>query len=422
MNDYLAKEISGYMKSIIETLFLGLIIELLIFHSLGVPRRMVFIEDGLMIGGTFFGILLNTILFLIIIGIRKRWKISKDKKLLCYVLLFVFMHCFVDILEQLFVASNTLVFGIMFMAKWFIITMIIRRVCGEENSEKQWVKNVLFVIMTIFVVVISLYIDSTLDNARLVFNSQSKILDNILRNQEFIYSIVISFADLIMLLVACAPYNIDDDERAGVRVFSRIMIVLVFSVIISIVKQMVYPPLTLVEGEISSMEFFPSDNKVFINDATRYIYRLDSHGNKEYVYASGKYKVMRNDTAIKEEAFFPGDKYKSYRVEYEGFVLRDNEIILIEEQGEEVVFLSNLDTMGFNKRLVECLEVIISDGNLDVYVKSINYMVEHDREFILEYVKRYANNDFSSRELPEENNSYNIDYVVQISSAAIMQI
>lgn len=45
-------------------------------------------------------------------------------------------------------------------------------------------------------------------------------------------------------------------------------------------------------------------------------------------------------------------------------------------------------------------------------------MVEHDRGFILEYVKRYANNDFSSRELSEGNNTYNIDYVVEISIAA----
>ena len=406
------------MKSIIETLFLGFIIELLIFHSLGVPRRMVFIDEGLMIGGTFFGILLNTILFLIIIGIKKRWKISKDKKVLYFIISLVLMHCFMDILEQLFATSNMLILGIMFMIKWLIIMMAISRVCGKENSEKQWVGKVLFVIMTIIIVAFSLYIDHTLDNARLVFNSQSKILDNILRNQAFIYYIVISFADLIMLLISCAPYHFDDDEREGARVFSRIMIVLALSVLISVVKQVVYPPLTLVEGESLSMEFFPSDDKVFINDATRYIYRFNSHGDKEYVYALGKYKVMRNDRTIKEEAFFPGEKYKSYRVRYEGFVLRDNEIILIDEQGEDVVFLSNLDATGFNERLVKCLEVIIRDGNLDVYVKSINYMVEHDREFILEYVKRYANNDFSSRELLGGNNTYNIDYVVEISIAA----
>lgn len=133
------------------------------------------------------------------------------------------------------------------------------------------------------------------------------------------------------------------------------MIVLALSVLISVVKQVVYPSLTLVEGESLSMEFFPSDDKVFINDATRYIYRFNSHGDKEYVYALGKYKVMRNDRTIKEEAFFPGEKYRSYRVRYEGFVLRDNEIILIDEQGEDVVFLSNLDATGFNERLVKCL-------------------------------------------------------------------
>ena len=406
------------MKSIIETVFLGFIIEFLIFHSLGVPRRMVFIDEGLMIGGTFFGILLNTILFLIIIGTKKRWKISKDKKVLYFIISLVLMHCFMDILEQLFETSNMLILGIMFMIKWLILMMAISRVCGEERSEKQWVGKVLFVIMTVFIVAFSLHIDHTLDNARLVFNSQSKILDNILRNQAFIYYIVISFADLIMLLISCAPYHFDDDEREGARVFSRIMIVLALSVLISVVKQVVYPPLTLVEGESLSMEFFPSDDKVFINDATRYIYRFNSHGDKEYVYALGKYKVMRNDRTIKEEAFFPGEKYKSYRVRYEGFVLRDNEIILIDEQGEDVVFLSNLDATGFNERLVKCLEVIIRDGNLDVYVKSINYMVEHDREFILEYVKRYANNDFSSREVSGGNNTYNIDYVVEISIAA----
>lgn len=333
----------------------------------------------------------------------------------------------------------------------FILVFYLIASFGKDMFLKRKSSAFIFVLSFAAVMAISVLFDKAIIDsmafAEQRFSTGAILLDNARINAEYYWEIkalisdIIIGIDIIILHFRNAEITqmMTEKKEEGNWIVTRIskfilkcgIIVLAF-LIISILKSVIIPMSSLYwEDNVNNgIHTSYKDGMPFIsisNDETEHIsYRkIRTDGDVFYISykgsfsANGEEKVITNNRRCLNKIYIKDNMYTDgieYDLENDSKLIAQEFIGYYDEGFYSFISVYNLDKYAFNDNLINVCEDLLSSGNVYYFEFFYNYLSCYDKQFIMSFVERYAESNFTERENDFFNsNHYNREFVVSLS-------
>ena len=153
---------------------------------------------------------------------------------------------------------------------------------------------------------------------------------------------------------------------------------------------------------------------------TRYFIRVDAYGNeRKYEYSDPAPRELGKWNEPLTLVDDPGS-YSFYQVE-----VNDQKIVsygplavfIPTDNGLQIIKKEEIRDLPYHELLIGFLKNRVSAGDMEWYETGLLYLLEHDKDFIMDYVSRYAAGEFSEK---ERKSMVRMEFVQRISEEALL--
>ena len=373
------------------------------------------------------------------LSVAKRWEFGKWITL---ILLQIGFDCAVALLSSIVVFWKYISIDIFILLYWFSLYFVCT---GKQHLKKENIK----IFISEFCIVIGLTVGSLLMTRSMIadyiglipkYQSDSPVLSAVKSNAEFLYGIKTALVDTIIgisLLVMNRVLAKDENktERCNFTVFSTRMLVIGAVLFICIFPKAIYP-----DGLLSSFRIHTSDHTSYMyfdevreQGNTLMVYRLSSERKDKPCYQKDNITLSINGkTSVELIQTYIGDLYPHYvkdnvldevfflypvlSEEEEVYIYNGQVICFYENEVPRMIKTDDIKRCGEIEILTRVCKKLLSEGNIYIFEYAAEYLERYESDFIVDYMERYANGDFTEAELLwMQTNCYRDTYVIDIA-------
>lgn len=333
------------------------------------------------------------------------------------------------------------VIDIALVLQWFVVYVIItyRRDDIFKNRKIVTVTAIIFIATTFFSLGLNTAILSEYSNAVLKYNSSSEILEAIIFNAEFIYSLKLLAVDCILgisLMVAHSFIAFDGNEQKATKLafIARIEVVFFAIMLVMAFKIELYPYDAIIQtknqnGKVLDYEF---EEEFDVQRSDLEIYRFSKETKDENLcYYQCSYRIIEDGVEpleismpISSTIYFNKDRdqnkftdkifFIKFSVGKEKASIYNSRVICYYENDKPfAIDLEKLDELESNNTVIEVCRQSLERGNIFIFEYCAEYLNKYDNEFISKYIERYSKGEFTKDEIEwMELNCYRNDFVI----------
>lgn len=313
-------------------------------------------------------------------------------------------------------------------------------------------KLLVFSLLIALVVGASIFFDIQMAKEYIIASNKytplSPVMTQFYKNQQFwggIKSLILDCVIASLLLVyhlSNQPASAREKERHDVPAFIlQIGILLVAVFAVYGLKLIIYPDSTIKDFTLSSTQEITHKDEGHLDIYTEKfsLYRGDVSSDVDLCYQNNKTVIGDGENRVEfywlnTEGFYLLDDEESHAPEapnsvtlsslYKEYIINGNKIYLYRkdavsfyDNGEHrAILLKDLDSFEKNETVIKLFEQLLSSGNIFAFEYGCNYLLKYDRDFIEQYIKRYAAGEFTQKELTWlESSYYQKDYIIDIA-------
>lgn len=134
-------------------------------------------------------------------------------------------------------------------------------------------------------------------------------------------------------------------------------------------------------------------------ESTKTVTRSVDYNNKVKVYEETKVTVVYGNDSVINFRTLSDDGMAHIDVPFTAARYGTDAVAWVEGDTPKAVLTKNISHCKENKYLTQALEYLVKEGDFEYFEYGCDYLLRHDRDFILPYIKRYANDNFNDKEL-----------------------
>lgn len=246
-------------------------------------------------------------------------------------------------------------------------------------------------------------------------------LDYFLKIKNFIFDTIIGVAFVILHFLSVNAESVNKDNEISGRkfvVFSiRVAILIIFTLVLSGVRSLIFPYSTLktIENHATTTEHYITDDSFYASSDCSKIGRTNGYKNERTDFQKTTIKIYCNrtelctisidgfyklyDSSISGNQITMNDKFTEYEItEQPVFVLEDLAICYHENSIPKAVPFKEIVNQKESVILTATIKKLVSEGNVLLFVNSYEYLKKYDSEFAKSIVERYQNAEFTDNE------------------------
>lgn len=225
------------------------------------------------------------------------------------------------------------------------------------------------------------------------------------------------------------------DKRGGWTIVGFQIVLLFLTTFVLVAgKTMVFPYSCIKSFDIDSgiHHYHEKDGSYYCNEYTTEIYRLGDTFLPVLCYHSTKVEIF-SDQKKKGEFHYIDISAPAWNQEENTIIMSSNFIeysvnnvtVYVNPQGaigfyengkSRTILFEEIEDCEENEILIGVCEQLLSEGNITIFEYAVEYLYEYDQEFILSYLERYAQGNFTDRERQwMEASYYRSEYIVDIA-------
>lgn len=281
---------------------------------------------------------------------------------------------------------------------------------------------------------------------KLIYKYQydSIILQNGIKNYDFIFAVKsFVFDSLIGIVIMFFHYSYNkiqdnDNDYSNVNIpkfLVKIFLLFVILIIFCTFKTICHPYSSVKDISFSndSEKSYVDDEKFYANTEIFSIKRVGVNKDSEIDFTTTKDTILYNGNVMKE--FYSNDSRKARIIEKIGneiviSSIFDEKVVLgtkvqiyknqifcfVQDNIPQAIHFNEINNCSKNKIILEMCKKLISEGDIGVFEYCCLYMCKYDYEFIMPYIDRYVDSNFTDDEIKSLNN-YKIkkEYIVDIA-------
>lgn len=397
----------------------------------------------------------------IIVYLNKNdFRFVKKKELFVILLTLIFVRCGIDIFNCIIIKFTIIIFQSFFnlMSEVLFTIISVRFISFRLGIRVMRLKHTIITFALYFVLFTTKYIVIYFEYKRYKYKYSEfgAVYQSYINNLDFKLQVVqlfamsvwiIAYIYILYIFFRCKCVVIDSRKKGRKsryiedrnKAIQLVRIFLMFSVIflMCVIKNFIYPidSLILVPGSGSmgkSRYYIKSQDEIIVYRFGRESAELQDNKVPVYnfiqcsVYYDGRKLIGFSSTYLDIEitpqwllnGFSRVDaEYSKKNNELDDFVLEyysADMILYFNEKNPQAVMLKDISKKSKNEMLVFSLETLIKDGCWDYFEYGCEYLLKYDSKFIIPYIIRYANGNFTEHEIAQ-NTHMNLRYMMNFA-------
>lgn len=239
------------------------------------------------------------------------------------------------------------------------------------------------------------------------------VLMNMASSFEFKLNVIKALFVIIFESICLLSLKTDSDKKVKfVQVFSRFLVIPVIGFVFYIIVCLICPfnVIANFDADTQMSTRYIDGNPALESKKTELnLYQKNGYKNEELFYSGRKIKISyKGVKKYSQELYSDNYKQSIYQsgVVGGGYYCPRIAVMYIENDKLKVYDSKRIKKLSTeNIRLTKILEETISNGDVDLFVDSLDYMMKYDKDFIKPYIIKYAN------QLVDDVSIYNTEYV-----------
>lgn len=337
--------------------------------------------------------------------------------------------------------------SIVILLQWVVLyfTFADKNVLCKKNVKSYVLSIVVIVVFSCFSILFDVHLMSNYLPYTTKYLENSLVVISVKNNFDYYLSIKNLIYDLIIGTVFIVTHIKVNDEEANVEktiardkavLILRVFVILIMLPILCGVKFIISPSFSVIGNQTNTsvQTYYESIGNVVVKSNTYEIFRSSSDASSplvifqnssieisaektESVYISKTTPYKMYSYTIKNNTVIENDWLDNCSVDNVEAYLYDSQVLYYgsEDKGNLIKLTDIYDYKRDADLLLICKN-LISNGNIFIFEYTCDYFLKYDRDFILPYIERYANGNFT--DLENEwmiNNSYRADFVINIA-------